>query len=112
MKLNTAIVNNYLNNSSQENQRELLEALLRELDNSLSNISPAILGYSKERALNYISENQYHILHHLLPRNFFYTNIEIKEDVKSAIETLSETDIQKIYSLLLEVTQMPNTYPY
>lgn len=32
MKLNTAIVNNYLNNSSQENQRELLEALLRELD--------------------------------------------------------------------------------
>lgn len=112
MKLNTAIVNNYLNNSSQENQRELLEALLRELDNSLSNISPAILGYSKERALNYISENQYHIFHHLLPRNFFYTNIEIREDVKSAIETLSETDIQKVYSLLLEVTQMPNTYPY
>ena len=109
MKLNTAIVNNYLKGLSPE-YRELLEALLRELDNSLSNISPAILGYSKEKALNYISENQYHIIHHLLPRNFFYNNIEIREDVKSAIETLSETDIQKAYSLLLEVTQMPNTY--
>lgn len=112
MKLNTAIVNNYLNNSSPENQRELLEALLENLDYSISNLSPAVLGYSKEKALNYISEAQYNLFHHLLPRNSFYTNIEIREDVKSAIETLSETDIQKVYSLLLEVTQMPNTYPY
>lgn len=33
-------------------------------------------------------------------------------NLDKAIETLSETDIQKVYSLLLEVTQMPNTYPY
>lgn len=111
MKLNTAIVNNYLKDLSPENQRELLEALLENFDYSISNLSPAVLGYSKERALNYISENQYHILHHLLPRNSFYTNIEIREDVKSAIETLSETDIQKVYSLLLEITQCPTPTP-
>lgn len=111
MKLNTAIVNNYLKDLSPE-YRELLEALLENFDYSISNLSPAVLGYSKEKALNYISEAQYNLFHHLLPRNFFYTNIEIREDVKSAIETLSETDIQKVYSLLLEVTQMPNTYPY
>lgn len=112
MKLNIAIVNNYLKDLSQENQRELLEALLENFDYSISNLSPAVLGYSKEKALNYITEAQYNLFHHLLPRNFFYNNIEIREDVKSAIETLSETDIQKVYSLLLEVTQMPNTYPY
>lgn len=58
------------------------------------------------------TEAPYNLFYHLLPRNFFYNNIKIREDVKSAIETLSETDIQKVYSLLLEVTQMPNTYPY
>lgn len=102
MKLNTAIVNNYLKDLSPE-YRELLEALLENFDYSISNLSPAVLGYSKEKALNYISEAQYNLFHHILPRNFFYTNEEVREDVKAII--------QNVYLLLLKITPMPNTQP-
>lgn len=111
MKLNTAIVNNYLKDLSPEDQREMLEALLENFDNSISNLSPAVLDYSKEKALNYISEAQYNLFHHLLPRNFFYTNEEIREDVKAIIPTLNQVDIQNVYLLLLKITPMPNTLP-
>ena len=110
MKLNTVIVNNYLKDLSPE-YRELLEALLENFNYSISNLSPAVLGYSKEKALNYISEAQYNLFHHLLPRNFFYTNEEIREEVKSIIPKLNEVEIQKVYALLLKITSMPNTLP-
>lgn len=110
MKLNTVIVNNYLKDLSPE-YRELLEALLENFNYSISNLSPAVLGYSKEKALNYISEVQYNLFHHILPRNFFYTNEEIREDVKAIIPTLNEVNIQNVYLLLLKITPMPNTQP-
>lgn len=111
MKLNKAIVNNYLNNSSPEDQRELLEALLGDFNNQISNLSLKVLDYSKDKALNYITESQYHLIHHHLPRNFFYTNEEIREDVKAVLQNLTEVEIEKIYSLLLEIRPMPNTSP-
>lgn len=110
MKLNTAIVNNYLKDLSPE-YRELLEALLENFDYSISNLSPAVLNYSKEKALNYISEAQYNLFHHLLPRNFFYTNEEVREDVKAIIPNLNQVNIQSVYLLLLKITPMPNTQP-
>ena len=111
MKLNTAIVNNYLKDLSPEDQREMLEALLENFDYSISNLSPAVLDYSKEKALNYISEAQYNLFHYILPRNFFYTKEEIREEVKSIIPNLNEVEIQKVYALLLKITSMPHTLP-
>lgn len=111
MKLNKAIVNNYLNNSSPEDQRELLEALLDDFNDQISNLSLVVLNYPKEKALKHITESQYHLLHHHLPRNFFYTNEDIREDVKAVLPNLTEVEIEKIYSLLLEIRPMPNTLP-
>lgn len=106
MKLNTAIVNNYLKDLSPE-YRELLEALLENFDYSISNLSPAVLGYSKEKALNYISEAQYNLFHHLLPRNFFFTDEDIREQVMDLMPTLNQKEIKKIYLLLLNQRDTP-----
>lgn len=111
MKLNTFLVNHYLDNLSKEDQRELLEELLEHFSNSLSNISIIVLDYPKEKALRYMSEPMYHILHNLLPRNLFYTNEDIREEVKAIIPTLNTIGIQKVYKLLLKLTPMPNTSP-
>ena len=111
MKFNQLIVKHYINNSSPEDQKQLLEALLENFEDSLRNISIKVLDYSKDKSLNYITESQYHLIHHHLPRNFFYTNEEIREDVKAVLPNLTEVEIQKVYSLLLEITSMPNTKP-
>lgn len=100
MKLNKVIVNNYLNNSSPECQRKLLEALLEYFENSISNLRTPILDYPKDKALQYMSESKYNILQ-ILPRNFFYTNEDIREQVMTLMPTLNQKDIQKIYLLLL-----------
>lgn len=108
MKLNKAIVINYLNNTSPEDQKELLAALLDNFSESISNLSLAVLDYPKEKALKHITKSQYNILNRL-PRNFFYTTEEIREDVKFALQNLTEVELQKVYNLLLNITSMPNT---
>lgn len=108
MKFNQFIVNNYLNNSSQEDQRKLLEALLEYFESSISNLRPPILDYPKDRALQYMSESKYDILH-MLPRNFFYTNEDIREEVMTLMPTLNQKDIRKIYLLLLNQRSNPGS---
>lgn len=106
MKLNKAIVNNYLNNTSPEDQKELLAALLDNFSESISNLSLAVLDYPKEKALKHITKSQYNILNRL-PRNFFYTTEEIREDVKFALQNLTEVELQKVYNLLLNIAPLP-----
>jgi hypothetical protein len=106
MKFNQLIVNNYLNNSSQEDQRKLLEALLLHFENTISNLRPPILDYPKDNALQYMSKDTYHLLQ-ILPRNFFFTDEDIREQVMDLMPTLNQKDIKKIYLLLLNQRDTP-----
>lgn len=111
MKLNKLSVNNYLNEVSPEDQRKLLEAFLEDFQESLSNLKPTVLDYPKEKALHYISETRYNILHNLLPRDLFYSNEEIREYVNTLIPILNQKEILKVYSLLLKISPMSNVIP-
>lgn len=100
MKFNQLIVNNYLNNCSPECLMKLLEALLLHFEKTISSLTPKILDYPKEKALNYMSKDTYHMLQ-ILPRNFFFTDEDIREQVMDLMPTLNQKEIKKIYLLLL-----------